>query len=138
MLVASVLFVVDGIFDGVYPGGPAWFTGKYDNLAEIAYVFAIVNTLVAYFVARGSERSLIARMSLSVFFLIERPLTAFVLGPKPITSIAKGRRPPTSCSAFTHAIGVTTPSMPSYLPALRTVSKCEPVSRVGKPGRTPS
>ncbi|TME97148.1 MAG: hypothetical protein E6I40_01940 [Chloroflexi bacterium] len=88
MLVASVLFVVDGIFDGVYPGGPAWFTGKYDNLAEIAYVFAIVNTLVAYFVARGSERSLIARMSLSVFFLIERPLTAFVLGPKPITSIA--------------------------------------------------
>src|SRR5256712_8790217 len=88
MLLASVLFVLDGILDGVYPGGPAWFTGKYNNLAEIAYIFAIVNTLVAYFVARGSERSLIARMSLSVFFLIERPLTAFVLGPKPITSIA--------------------------------------------------
>ena len=44
MLVASVLFVIDGIFDGVYPGGPAWFTGRYENLAEIAYLFAIVNT----------------------------------------------------------------------------------------------
>jgi hypothetical protein len=88
MLVASVLFVVDGLFDGVYPGGAAWFTGKYDNLAEIAYVFAIVNTIVAYFVARGSERSLVARIGLSAFFLIERPLTAFILGPKPVTSIA--------------------------------------------------
>ena len=88
MLVASVLFVIDGLFDGVYPGGAAWFTGKYDNLAEIAYVFAIVNTIVAYFVARGSERSLVARIGLSAFFLIERPLTAFILGPKPVTSIA--------------------------------------------------
>jgi hypothetical protein len=87
MLVASVLFLVDGIFDGVYPGGPAWFTGKYENLAEIAYLFAIVNTLVAYLVARGSERSLVARIGLSAFFLIERPLTAFILGPKPLESI---------------------------------------------------
>src|SRR5207302_1374996 len=54
MLFASVLFVVDGVFDGVYPGGPAWFTGKYENLAEIAYVFAIINTAVAIMVARGS------------------------------------------------------------------------------------
>lgn len=82
MLLASVLFVVDGILDGVYPGGPAWFTGKYQNLAEIAYIFAILNTAVAYFVARGSERSLVARIGLSAFFLIERPLTAFILGPK--------------------------------------------------------
>ncbi|HET9808351.1 MAG TPA: hypothetical protein VFQ66_01560, partial [Candidatus Limnocylindria bacterium] len=52
MLLASVLFVVDGVLDGVYPGGPAWFTGKYQNLAEISYVFAILNTLVAYLVAR--------------------------------------------------------------------------------------
>jgi hypothetical protein len=87
MLFASVLFVVDGIFDGVYPGGPAWFTGKYDNLAEIAYVFAIVNTVVAIMVARGSERSLQSRIGLSVFFLIERPVTAFALGPKPVESI---------------------------------------------------
>ena len=87
MLVASVLFVVDGILDGVYPGGPAWFTGKYQNLAEIAYVFAILNTLVAYLVARGSERSLIARIGLSAFFVVERPLTAFVLGPKELPAV---------------------------------------------------
>src|SRR2546430_363273 len=87
MLFASVLFVVDGFLDGVYPGGPAWFTGKYDNLAEIAYVFAILNTVVAIMVARGSERGLQSRIGLSVFFLIERPVTAFALGPKPVESI---------------------------------------------------
>ena len=87
MLLASALFVVDGILDGVYPGGPAWFTGKYQNLAEIAYVFAILNTLVAYLVARGSERSLIARIGLSAFFVVERPLTAFVLGPKELPAV---------------------------------------------------
>jgi hypothetical protein len=87
MLLASVLFVVDGVLDGVYPGGPAWFTGKYQNLAEIAYVFAILNTVVAYLVARGSERSLMARIGLSAFFLVERPLTAFVLGPKELPAI---------------------------------------------------
>jgi hypothetical protein len=87
MLVASALFVVDGILDGVYPGGPAWFTGKYQNLAEIAYVFAILNTLVAYLVARGSERSLMARIGLSAFFVVERPLTAFVLGPKELPAV---------------------------------------------------
>jgi len=87
MLVASVLFVLDGILDGVYPGGPAWFTGKYQNLAEIAYIFAILNTLVAYFVARGSERSLMARIGLSAFFLVERPLTAFILGPKDLSAV---------------------------------------------------
>jgi hypothetical protein len=87
MLLASVLFVLDGILDGVYPGGPAWFTGKYRNLAEASYIFAILNTLVAYFVARGSERSLVARIGLSAFFLIERPLTAFILGPKDLPAV---------------------------------------------------
>jgi hypothetical protein len=87
MLFASALFVVDGFFDGVYPGGPAWFTGRYNNLAEISYIFAIVNTVVAIMVARGSERSLQSRIGLSVFFLIERPVTAFALGPKPVESI---------------------------------------------------
>jgi hypothetical protein len=87
MLFASLLFVVDGVLDGVYPGGPSWFTGKYGNLAEIAYIFAIVNTAVAFMVARGSERSLQSRIGLSVFFLIERPITAFALGPKPIESV---------------------------------------------------
>src|SRR5437879_3292072 len=87
MLLASVLFVVDGIFDGVYPGGAAWVTVKYDNLAEVSYLFAILNTVVASMVARGSERSLQSRIGLSVFFLIERPVTAFALGPKPVESI---------------------------------------------------
>jgi len=87
MLLASVLFVVDGVLDGVYPGGPAWFTGKFQNLAEISYVFAILNTLVTYLVARGSERSLMARIGLSAFFLVERPLTAFVLGPKDLPAV---------------------------------------------------
>jgi hypothetical protein len=87
MLFASLLFVVDGIFDGAYPGGPAWFTGKYGNLAEISYVFAVINTAVAVMVARGSERSLQSRIGLSIFFLIERPITAFALGPKPVESI---------------------------------------------------
>jgi hypothetical protein len=87
MLLASLLFVVDGFFDGVYPGGPAWFTGRYNNLAEIAYLFAIINTVVAVMVAKGSERSLQSRIGLSVFFLIERPITAFALGPKPVESI---------------------------------------------------
>ncbi|HEV8230253.1 MAG TPA: hypothetical protein VGQ86_09860 [Candidatus Limnocylindria bacterium] len=88
MLLASVLFVIDGILDGVYPGGPAWFTGKYENLAELAYVFAILNTFVVLLVARGSERSLMARIGLSAFFLVERPLTAFILGPKELPAIA--------------------------------------------------
>lgn len=87
MLFASLLFVVDGLLDGVYPGGPSWFTGKYGNLAEISYVFAIINTAVAVMVARGSERSLQSRIGLSVFFLIERPITAFALGAKPVESI---------------------------------------------------
>lgn len=87
MLFASLLFVVDGLLDGVYPGGPSWFTGRYGNLAEISYVFAIVNTVVAVMVARGSERSLQSRIGLSVFFLIERPITAFALGAKPVESV---------------------------------------------------
>ena len=87
MLFASVLFVVDGFLDGVYPGGPAWFTGKYDNLAEIAYLFAILNTVVAIMVARGSERSLQSRIGLSVFFLVERLVIVFVFGLKLIESV---------------------------------------------------
>jgi hypothetical protein len=87
MLFASLLFVVDGLLDGVYPGGPSWFTGRFGNLAEISYVFAIINTAVAVMVARGSERSLQSRIGLSVFFLIERPITAFALGAKPVESI---------------------------------------------------
>jgi hypothetical protein len=41
---------------------------------------------------------------------------------------------PRSFSAWTQSIAATTPSMPSYLPALRTVSRCEPSMRHGPPG----
>jgi hypothetical protein len=83
MLLASVLFVLAGIFDGVYPGGPTSFA----DLAAISYVFAIINTVVAYLVARGSERSLALRMGLSLFFVVERPASAFLIGSHSTPSI---------------------------------------------------
>src|SRR4051812_32339484 len=85
MLLASVLFVAAGVLDGVYPGGSSWSLG---DLAAISYVFAFVNTLVAVLVARGSERSLALRMGLSLFFVIERPVSAFLIGEKSPGSIA--------------------------------------------------
>jgi hypothetical protein len=84
MLVASVLFVAAGVFDGVYPGGPTW---SISDPAGISYIFAIVNTFVAFLVARGSERSLALRMGLSLFFVVERPATA-ILFAKGVPSIA--------------------------------------------------
>jgi hypothetical protein len=84
MLVASVLFVAAGILDGAYPGGPTPLV----DLASVSYVFALVNTLVAILVARGSERSLALRMGLSLFFVFERPVSAFLIGQKTTPSIA--------------------------------------------------
>ncbi|MDQ2950685.1 MAG: hypothetical protein M3R54_00310 [Chloroflexota bacterium] len=83
MLLASVLFVAAGVLDGAYPGGST------SNLAfaSISYVFAIVNTGVAYLVARGSERSLALRMGLSLFFVFERPASAFFTGDKSTASV---------------------------------------------------
>ncbi len=81
MAIASALLVADGVMDGVYPGGRAWLNGAYHGFGWTAYLFAALNLLVALMVARGSERSLIARIGLSGFFLVERPLTAFVLSP---------------------------------------------------------
>ena len=83
MLLASILFVLAGIFDGVYPGGPTSFA----DIAAISYVFAIINTVVAYLVARGSERSLALRMGLSLFFVVERPASAFLIGSHSTLSI---------------------------------------------------
>jgi hypothetical protein len=83
MLLASILFVLAGIFDGVYPGGPTSFA----DLSAISYVFAIINTVVAYLVARGSERSLALRMGLSLFFVVERPASAFLIGSHSTPSI---------------------------------------------------
>src|SRR5207249_4740750 len=53
----------------------------------LSYLFAFVNTVVALFVARGSERSLVARIGLAGFFVLERPLSAFIFGEKPIASV---------------------------------------------------
>jgi len=83
MLLASVLFVAAGILDGAYPGGPTPIL----DLASVSYVFALVNTLVAILVARGSERSLALRMGLSLFFVFERPVSAFLIGEKTTPSI---------------------------------------------------
>jgi len=84
MMFASVLFLLAGILDGVYPGGPT----PVSDLAAISYVFAIVNTFVAVLVARGSERSLALRMGLSLFFVVERPASAFLAGAKTIPSVS--------------------------------------------------
>lgn len=84
MLLASALFVAAGVLDGVYPGGKSWSL----DLAAISYLFALVNTFVAFLVARGSERSLALRMGLSIFFVIERPASAFLIGSKTTPSVA--------------------------------------------------
>jgi hypothetical protein len=84
MLLASLLFVAAGVLDGAYPGGPAW---SFSDLAIVSYVFAIVNTLVAFLVARGSERSLALRMGLSLFFVFERPISAFLISDKSAASV---------------------------------------------------
>ncbi len=89
VLVATALFVADGVVDGVYPDGPAWIgSSTYHGLGVSSYVFAVFNLLIAILIAAGSERTLLARIGLSGFFIVERPLTAVILGPKPVTSIA--------------------------------------------------
>jgi hypothetical protein len=86
MLLATVLFVVDGVLDHNYANQPV-FT-EYKGVGWTSFVFAFANLLMAIAVARGSERTLLGRIALSAFFIVERPLTAFILGPKPTTSIA--------------------------------------------------
>ena len=88
MALASVLFVIDGLLDGAYPGGDGWIAGPaHYGLGVIAYVFAVVNGAIALVIARGSERTLMGRIGLSAFFMLERPITAFALGPKPAASV---------------------------------------------------
>lgn len=89
MALASALFVVDGLLDGAYPGAEGWVGGPlHYGLGVIAYIFAIVNGGIAFVIARGSERTLLGRIGLSAFFMLERPITAFALGPKEAPSIA--------------------------------------------------
>ncbi len=88
MLLATALFVADGVADGVYPDGPAWVgSSTYQGLGVSSYIFAAFNLLIAILIAAGSERTLLARVGLSAFFIVERPLTTFVLGPKPAASV---------------------------------------------------
>src|SRR5207245_5500414 len=86
MLLATVLFVADGVLDHAYLNQPIF--DEYKGGGWTSFVFAIANLLMTIAVARGSERTLLGRIALSAFFIVERPLTAFVLGPKPVTSIA--------------------------------------------------
>ncbi|MGH2499360.1 MAG: hypothetical protein ACRDF0_04615 [Candidatus Limnocylindria bacterium] len=88
MLLATVLFVVDGVLDGAYPGGGAWFGEAFGGLGPLTYAFALANLITAVLIARGSERTLAARIAIAGFFLVERPLTAFLLGPKPAAAVA--------------------------------------------------
>lgn len=88
ILLASVLFLVDGYLDGVYPGGPHGSLDAYSGLGWTSYLFAIANAIVAIAIARGSERMLALRIGLAAFFIFERPVSAIALGVKPIESIA--------------------------------------------------
>jgi hypothetical protein len=86
MFLATVLFILDGILDhNAAPSQP--ILDEYKGVGWTSFVFAIANLLLTIAVARGSERTLLGRIALSAFFIVERPLTAFVLGPKPIESI---------------------------------------------------
>src|SRR5260370_42672464 len=86
MLLATDLFVVDGILDHSYVNQPLF--DEYKGVGWTSFVFAIANLLMAIAVARGSERTLLGRIALSAFFIVERPLTAFVLGEKSTVAIA--------------------------------------------------
>lgn len=86
MLLATMLFVVDGILDHNYVNQPIF--DEYKGVGWTSFVFAIANLVLTIAIARGSEGTLLGRIALSAFFIFERPLTAFVLGPKPPVSIA--------------------------------------------------
>ena len=86
MLLATVLFIADGILDHNVAG-----SGGFDDHKGVgwtSYLFAFANLLMTIAVARGSERTLLGRIALSMFFIVERPVTAFVLGPTPVEAIA--------------------------------------------------
>lgn len=88
ILIASVLFLVDGYLDGIYPGGPAWSLESYSGIGWTSYLFAFLNAVVAILIARGSERMLALRIGLAAFFIFERPVSAVALGVKPVESLA--------------------------------------------------
>ena len=100
MVLATVLFIVDGLLDHNVAG-----RGGFDDHKGVgwtSYLFAFANLLMTVAVARGSERTLLGRIALSAFFIVERPLTAFVLGPTPIEG---HRGPPGDCHRRAHHPG---------------------------------
>ncbi len=86
MLVATVLFVAAGALDGLQLGEPGWQPGAPVPVWS-SYLFALVNLILAVVIARGSERSLVGRIGLSLFFVVERTLSAFAFGPKSPASV---------------------------------------------------
>jgi len=86
MLLATVLFIADGILDHNVAG--TFDFDDHKGVGWTSYLFAFANLLMTIAVARGSERTLLGRIALSMFFIVERPVTAFVLGPTPIEAIA--------------------------------------------------
>jgi hypothetical protein len=84
---ASLLFLLDAYFDGVYPGGPHWSIEAYSGLGWTSYLFFFANAVVAVLIARGSERMLALRIGLAAFFMFERPVSAIALGEKPLASL---------------------------------------------------
>ncbi len=67
MIVAAILFFVAGVLNGVYPGGRGWL--DHWGLGWLTYVFGALNVLVAFWISRGSERGLVARIVLGAGFL---------------------------------------------------------------------
>jgi hypothetical protein len=84
---ASLLFLLDAYFDGLYPGGPHWSIDAYSGLGWTSYLFFFVNAVMAVLIARGSERMLALRIGLAAFFMFERPVSAIALGEKPLASL---------------------------------------------------
>ena len=87
-------------------------------------------------VARRSCRAIRARSvpAIALLPISVAPKRTPSSSPKPTISSVYGRRTPRSCRSLTHAIAVMMPKRPSYRPALRTLSWCEPVITTGAPG----
>lgn len=67
MVLAALLFVMAGVFNGVYPGGPGWV--EHSAYGWLTYVFGLLNVVVALWIWRGSERGLLMRIVLAAVFL---------------------------------------------------------------------
>lgn len=87
MQLASMLFFLAGLLDGIYPGGKSWSLEAYGGFGWTSYGFGLMNLIVAQLIARGSERMLVLRIGLAAVFMVERVVTAFLPVPKADASI---------------------------------------------------